>query len=244
MPFQLEPVEQPVSGPAAGETEIQVAQSDDVVVMGSYQQGGGSSSVSGSASAIPTILQPVTEQQSVEAAVVLNRDFDLATVYVSKFIHTLDAFEEFAFDDLQLMEERCSKLSAFLGGSGGGFHIDGRSVRSDSKSLRPSCLEPEFYNAFSTSQKKDQIRLVKEQKKALDSKLFQIHGRLQALRGHMAIARFKGLRDSLVIPSLKALNMIMQPAHSFQSAGRCGSLAEQRNVLISNSVEFAAYCKK
>ena len=133
---------------------------DDVEILSSYQQGGGSRSGSGSSSsARATDLPSASVEQPSEP-------FKLAGLNIARFLAGLDAF---AFDILEHKLEQGKMVSRWLGVFGQGFHLSGKPVRQKTNSQQPSSIEPEIFDAFTPNQKKEHISLVKEQKKSLDA---------------------------------------------------------------------------
>lgn len=122
---------------------------------------------------------------------------------VGIFLKHADAFENMRLDSLEHTIDYSKKLAEHLGGYGKGWYVSGKRVRYDPKSQRPSLLEPEIWNSFSSAQKTDQIKLVKAQKRHLDKLILSMNERLLTTRGHIT----KKLLNNSNETNLKATNL-------------------------------------
>ena len=154
------------------------ANDDEVKVLRVFQQGGssGSSSSSSANTVSPTVQsssvsnvpgaeqsfsEPVAMQSSSEPVA----EFTLVSVNVFLFISALDAFEELLLAMLKVRVEGSTKLSKHQGEKACGYHSNGKPVRINPDSHRPSVIEPEIFDSSSPSQKEKQGMLVKAQKR-------------------------------------------------------------------------------
>ena len=92
-------------------------------------------------------------------------------------------------------------------GTGGGFNLRGEPVGAKANSQPPSHVEPELWDPLHSRPEKDKLALVKTLQSKLTHVIKQLDDRATTLRGHIALERFKGSSNSIVIPSLKALTL-------------------------------------
>ena len=91
----------------------------------------------------------------------------------------------------------------------------------------------EIYNALSSSQKQDQIKLVKSQKVLLDKLLLEMQDRATTLRGLAAIQAFKNYPGAVVISNLQSLKLDNAAAKGEFECSCCSSFGCS-NILSGN----------
>ena len=105
---------------------------------------------------------------------------------VATVLQSLEAFESPELADLEEVIRRAGRVHTWLGKTGGGFNLKGKTVVKHRDSQRPSCTEPEIYDALSPFQKAEHLKLVAEQKRV---KLAIFKERAITLRGHSSGSR-------------------------------------------------------
>ena len=110
-----------------------------------------------------------------------------------------------------------------VSGRGQGYHIDGRPVRRDPNSQRPSSIEPELYNPLSPAKKRDQIALAGQQKHVLENFILKLKDQAITIKGLIAVEIFKGHPGSVAIPDIHAMSL---ETHSTTTAGPSDDVSE------------------
>ena len=91
-----------------------------------------------SVSAVPPQTKPVRH-------IARSAEFKLPGVSVPVFIRSLESFEDFSLDSLEMACDQAGAVLDLVSGRGRGHHLDETLVRYDPNSQRPSSLEPELY---------------------------------------------------------------------------------------------------